>query len=466
MDRLRSLDYDMLDVRVSKWHDDYHHFKNAVKDLEVMFTNVINAALEGNATVLEGVILIETFNRLAKREAIKRCVDKKASDIQHMFMKLVLWARGEFDQSRLNPPLRAHEPQYAGSALWAHSLAVLVTESHESLVRLKHILTTRDYEEAKEANSALISVIKDFKQARYNQWVDDLQEKGKENGLLLRLDKPLLRRTDSEGTSKSGTEIVCNFDEDLLALFSEVSYWEKFQGEFQIPYVAHDLSNKKEQLRVARERVMMVVRAYNDIIRDIGTDERHLFIDHLRRLDRRIGPGMAKLTWLSKNVVEMFVKDCCASSQETHSVVREFKESKVTIAKISKQIGTSLLLRIDKNQIYEGGVFESRQKDHRTMVSHQFATSFQTVLTILKNMYKHFRDGSAEVQREWKSQINQIDKLFEGNLCFPKMITLRVTSTCTRQPLIILMPLHFALHKFLTGFYICVFEALYSCYHF
>lgn len=114
VDRLRKLDYDMLDVRVSRWHDDYHLFKNAVKDLEVMYTNVINAALEGNATVLEGVILIETFNRLAKREAIKRCVDKKASDIQHLFMKLVLWARSEFDLSRLNPPLRAHEPQYAG----------------------------------------------------------------------------------------------------------------------------------------------------------------------------------------------------------------------------------------------------------------------------------------------------------------------------------------------------------------
>ena len=174
------------------------------------------------------------------------------------------------------------------------------------------------------------------------------------------------------------------------------------------------MSNKKEQLRVARERVMMVVRTYNDIIRDIGTEERHLFIDHLRRLDRRIGPGMAKLTWLSKNVVEMFVKDCCQSSYETHSVVREFKESKVTIAKISKQIGASLLLRIDKNQIYEGGVFESRQRDHRTLVSNQFATNFQNVLSILKNMYRHFRDGSSEVQREWKSQINQIDKVFEG----------------------------------------------------
>ena len=33
-------------------------------------------------------------------------------------------------------------------------------------------------------------------------------------------------------------------------------------------------------------------------------------------------------------------------------------------------------------------------------------------------MFKQFRDGSSEVQREWKSQINQIDKVFEGDIAF------------------------------------------------
>ena len=37
-------------------------------------------------------------------------------------------------------------------------------------------------------------------------------------------------------------------------------------------------------------------------------------------------------------------------------------------------------------------------------------------MTILRGMFKNFRDGSSEVQREWKSQINQIDKAFETSL--------------------------------------------------
>jgi hypothetical protein len=35
IDKLRRLDYDILDVKTSRWHDDYNVFKNAVKDLEV-----------------------------------------------------------------------------------------------------------------------------------------------------------------------------------------------------------------------------------------------------------------------------------------------------------------------------------------------------------------------------------------------------------------------------------------------
>lgn len=84
-------------------------------------------------------------------------------------------------------------------------------------------------------------MIKDFKVARYNLWLEDLNAKAKDNGLQLRLEKPLLRRQEGDnsttgggggggGGSKAMGEIVCNFDEDLISLFSEVTYWEKFQG--------------------------------------------------------------------------------------------------------------------------------------------------------------------------------------------------------------------------------------------
>lgn len=418
VDRLRKLNYDVLDVRVSRWHDDYHHFKNGVRDLEVMFANVINASFESNSTVSEGVILVETFFSLAKRDAVMRCVERKATEMNHLFLKQITTARSEFDNSRLSPPLRIHEPQFAGSALWAHSLAALVRESYESLILIRHILISRDYEESKEKFASLMAVIKDFKVQRYNNWIDDVTEKAKDGGLQARLDKPILRRAENDAGSVSVgcTEILCNFDEDLMCLFSEVAYWEQFHGEFSIPYVAHDLCNKKEQLRVMRESVLFVVRSYNDIIRDITTEERRLFVDHIRKLDRRIGQGMGKLTWQSKNMIEMYVKDCCSNCVEVHTTVKEFKECKNFVNRTGKSISSALLLRVDKNQAYEGDVFETRQQDHRAAMCIQYETAYSKIMSSLRNIYKNFKDGSSEVQREWKSQIAQIDKLVEQSL--------------------------------------------------
>jgi hypothetical protein len=40
---------------------------------------------------------------------------------------------------------------------------------------------------------------------------------------------------DGDGFAKGGSgEIVCNFDEDLLSILAEVSYWEKFHGTFHL----------------------------------------------------------------------------------------------------------------------------------------------------------------------------------------------------------------------------------------
>lgn len=409
IDRLRRLEYNVLDVKVSNWHDDYNHFKGDVKDLEVMYNLVINAAFEHNATVPEGVALVETFYRQAKREAIIRFVKRKAADTNNMFCKQVNDIREEFEKSRMNPPLRMQEPQFAGSALWAHSLAALVKESYESLKRLQYVLSERDFEESKEAMLSLTSVVHDFKQARYNLWLEDLNQKAKDNGLQLRLEKPLLRKADGEAAhTKVGAEIVCNFDEDLLSLFSEVGYWEKFQGEFNIPYMAHDICNKKELLRVMRENVMLVVRAYNDLIRDVNAEEKRLFLDHIRRLDRRIAPGFTKLNWQNRNLIDIFVRDCCTNCHDVHVIVKEFKDCKLIVNKMQRLMANALLLRIDKNQIYENGIFEQRQGEHRTQMHQFFEQSYQRIVTTLRNIYKNFKDGSTEVQREWRSQISQV----------------------------------------------------------
>ena len=61
---LRTLTYDILDVKATAtlWHNDYNTtFKSGMKDLEVMFQNVITNAFEGAATTNAGVGLLPCY---------------------------------------------------------------------------------------------------------------------------------------------------------------------------------------------------------------------------------------------------------------------------------------------------------------------------------------------------------------------------------------------------------------------
>ena len=101
-----------------------------------------------------------------------------------------------------------------------------------------------------------------------------------------------------------------NFDNFILSLFCEVHYWEKLRAEeFEIPHFVLGIYQQMEALRVLYERVMTVVRVFNELIEDLSETESNLFMDHLRRLEKKIYPGLAKLMWSSRAVIiERFVQ--------------------------------------------------------------------------------------------------------------------------------------------------------------
>ena len=127
---LRVLSYDVLDVKATAtlWHNDYNTtFKSGMKDLEVMFQNVITNAFEGAATTNAGVELLESFSSLARRDSILRCVEKKSAEVHDKYIQEMGLVKNTFDKLKSEPPMIHRDyPRYAGAALWAKSLLARV----------------------------------------------------------------------------------------------------------------------------------------------------------------------------------------------------------------------------------------------------------------------------------------------------------------------------------------------------
>lgn len=79
---------EILDAKTTRWHDDYSTYKSAIKDLEVMFNNIMEVAFQNVSTVKSGIELVEKFHTLAKRTNIKSQVEgKMANNVLQMFNK-------------------------------------------------------------------------------------------------------------------------------------------------------------------------------------------------------------------------------------------------------------------------------------------------------------------------------------------------------------------------------------------
>ena len=137
---LKSLKYNILDVKATSWHDDYNIFKSGVKDLEVMLTNVTVMAFESVSTLVGRIELLLAFQSIAKRESIKRCVEKKTAESFSAFLQELNMVKKHFDQTRKKPPTSPHLPKYAGAAMWSLSLSQRLGRPMNLLMKVKDYL--------------------------------------------------------------------------------------------------------------------------------------------------------------------------------------------------------------------------------------------------------------------------------------------------------------------------------------
>jgi dynein heavy chain len=106
----------------------------------------------------------------------------------------------------------------------------------------------------------------------------------------------------------------------------------------------------------------------------LDTEERKLFHDRIRALDRRIIPGVTKLNWLAdKHSLDLYHKEARKHCRSLGASVSDFKAALVRIEELCKGISTNLLINVEKKKLYEYSDFEAVQAAHHARVSYASA---------------------------------------------------------------------------------------------
>ncbi|XP_048885226.1 dynein axonemal heavy chain 2 [Brienomyrus brachyistius] len=401
---LRGAGKAILDVKNTFWHDDHNRFRAAVKDLEVMMQDLINTGFETVRSVEEGVWLLDVFQDLADREAIKRTIDRKTEDVYSLFSKELHLVNEELSNREMQRA--AHMPQHAGRAYLARCLRRRIGRPAEALQSAHFMPQTDSRKKVNLEYAQLVQTLDEMVRKIFSEWSQSLNRKN-----LKRLDQPLMVRC-----KEMAGMMDINFDKDLLEMFSEIHYWEWLQ--FEAPHYVLDVYQHREELRTLRESVRLVVREYNRIISKLSEDELALFRERIRILDRKFQPGLSTLMWSSKGASGFFISDCCLYTSKVQLIMDEYSAATQSIARACQRMRELLLVCLDGRTVYGELDFSAQQHGHQQAQLQRLCSTHDSVVSILGCLHKTFCNDGPEVQQHWVSYTEKMDLMVENALRF------------------------------------------------
>ncbi|XP_075848159.1 dynein axonemal heavy chain 2 [Microtus pennsylvanicus] len=399
---LRAVRGGILDVKNTSWHEDYNKFRAGVKDLEVMTQNLITSAFELVRDVEHGVLLLDTFHRLATREAIMRTYEKKAVDLYMLFNSELALVNRELNKKW--PYLEPYMAQYSGQAHWVRILRRRIDRVMNCLAGAHFLPHIGTGEESVHTYQQMVQAIDELVRKTFQEWTATLDK-----DCIRRLDTPLLRISQE----KAGMLDV-NFDKTLLILFVEIDYWERLL--FETPHYVMNVAERAEDLRILRENLLLVARDYNRIIAMLSPDEQALFKERIRFLDKKIHPGLKKLHWALKGASAFFITECRIHASKVQMIVNDFKASTLTIGWKAQEMSEMLLVRITGKRVFRDLEFEEAQREHRMTVQQKLVNLHQDVVNIMTNSYEVFKNDGPEIQQQWLLYTIRLDHMMEDAL--------------------------------------------------
>jgi len=425
---IKNLEYDILDVKKTKWHDDYgQKFKENQKGLEIMYKNTALHPFKNITTVVEGVEMLENFHQLAKKDQIKDYIETKAAEnVYKLFMDEMKEVEEMYENhaKKAKPPMPPSLPKYSGLAIWGLSLLTRIETSKKAIDSLAcFIPSDKNNKDAFDKYEKLHQALDSFiTKTQFDLWNKEIGERLDLDNIDDKLKSPLLIRSEHVkdklpealmsnpifAKSKEGG-LESNFDKTLLKTLSEGTYWTKLQthGMVTVNHAISKLLAQKENLRTMRENVMTIVRDYNRIIDSTDAEEKKLFKEHLDNLDRVIESGMTKYKWNSS--ANTFLMNSRTHCIDVFKKVKMFQKNNKIIRREYEVMSRTTLTGIGKDLYLLKAFLDEQEKILRSK-GKKFVQSFEKICRYLVETYKIFIFHKPEIQSAFLAYVNSLDE--------------------------------------------------------
>lgn len=313
-ERMRGLPYNIFDISIRDFDDDYFEFRTCVRALERRVAVLVIEGMDADSSLQGSFKILQSLSSMLCRKLIQQSLNSR-------FLKLLDQGRAEIKKARelfvahkLSPPLSIGMPQHSGSISWARSLLHRAQASLSGFQQLLPFMLA--FDEGKdlcETFSQLESSVLQFE-------ADHIERVSKSVGkdILDSLKHPLLLR------DKVTSLLSVNIDAQLLVFVREARCFRRLGLTVPEPVLA--VESKAESLRQYVSNLELIVGQYNNIKQLLNPVEAQLLQSKLLHVDASLEEAIRSMTWKSHSIAA-FLKRIMVLIKESSQTVHLIKTS-------------------------------------------------------------------------------------------------------------------------------------------
>ncbi|KAG5676022.1 hypothetical protein PVAND_005877 [Polypedilum vanderplanki] len=390
----------ILDVNSPNWYETISTFKKTMKTLEGNVESLLVHAFIHINNIEEALDILTAMYNFSKRKSLQAEYTRKVEEMWNMFGEELILTNKEITNSE-----KIHLaclPTYSGK-----SLALFIRM--KKIERLKDILLNAHYlpkvwcieEKMKMYQSTVENIMKRI-ESYHIEWTSKLSQQPQ-----LYLSRFLINRSATHGGL-----LECNIDRHILPIMEEIKHFEFM--EMPISAAFTQLYLKYGRYMNVYNKVVNVVLLHNRILCSLSDKERLLFKEHIMQMDRKISPGMFRLTYLDE-LIDAFISECLVHLEELQDFVDIYKTINQVIVKLFEEISNGSLQNINIRTLGSLSRFRKRLRESRNASVRQIGENYKKVVEYIITIYDGFEShlNTTEMTERWTNYVKKIDGLAE-----------------------------------------------------
>lgn len=397
---IKSSSLKILDVNNSSWYEKISSFKAIIRTLEGCVQSLLVHTFLNIDNVEEALDILTAMYNFSKRKSLESEFVRKVEEMWNMFGHELIETNTNI--SKLENMHISCLPKFSGKSTMIHIKMKRIT-------RIKDLLTAAHYlpkvwcmEEILTMYSSTTDNIMKRIEGYHTYWTSQISQQP--NVYLTRF---LINRSPTHGGL-----LECNIDRKIIPVMQEIKYFDYL--EMPNSAVLVQINTKQSRYVNLFNKVVNVVLLHNKILCALSDKERLLFKEHIMQMDRKISPGMFRLTYLDE-MTDNFINECLMHLEELQDFVNIYKIINKAIVKLFEDISNNSLQSISVKTMGSLSKFVRKLKESRNQSVRSIGVSYKKVIDYIICIYDGFEShlNTSEMAERWANYIKKIDGLAE-----------------------------------------------------